>query len=193
MKNWPEIDCESIGGASNCSLDGVEKSISTEKAAWYAIQTRVRYERKVSRSLEQKGIDVFIPLIEEVHRWSDRDKAIKSPLFPGYAFARVEISPAVKKAVLLTEGVINFVGCSGFIHPVPSKQIEDLQHLLSQNARCALSPFLSAGKRVRVRGGCLNGVEGIVECSDAKHLTISIEMIQRSIAVDIQGYELELV
>jgi hypothetical protein len=56
-----------------------------------------------------------------------------------------------------------------------------------------LSPFLTAGQRVRIRGGCLDGLEGILKENDASHLVISIESIQRSVAVQIEGYELELI
>jgi transcription antitermination factor NusG len=65
--------------------------------------------------------------------------------------------------------------------------------LLVQKLRCALSPFLTAGQRVRIRGGCLDGLEGILKENDASHLVISIESIQRSVAVQIEGYELELI
>ena len=43
---------------------------------WYAIQTRYRCEKKVTRSLDRKGLETFIPLLVESHRWSDRTKAI---------------------------------------------------------------------------------------------------------------------
>jgi hypothetical protein len=56
-----------------------------------------------------------------------------------------------------------------------------------------LSPFLTTGQRVRIRGGCLDGLEGLLQKNDAKRLVISIESIQRAVAVQIEGYELELI
>jgi transcription antitermination factor NusG len=95
--------------------------------------------------------------------------------------------------VLHTEGVIRFVTFNGEATPIPSSQIEHLQMLLAQKVPCALHAFLKAGCRVRVRGGCLDGLEGIFEQGGQKNLVISIESIQRSLAITIEGYELELV
>ena len=160
---------------------------------WYAIQTRYRCEQKVTHSLARKGIETFIPLLVETHRWSDRKKAIHTPLFSGYTFAHLQLSPGLRRQVLQTEGVIGFVASGNAIVPVPFRQVEDLRRLLSQRVPCALTPFLRVGQRVRIRGGCLDGLEGILRQNDAKRLVVSIEAIQRSIAVQIDGYELQLI
>jgi len=76
---------------------------------------------------------------------------------------------------------------------VPQKQIEDLRLLLAQAVRFSLYPFLRAGQRVRIRGGCLDGVEGLLTQRDKDKLVISIESIQRSLAIAIQGYEVDLI
>ena len=88
---------------------------------------------------------------------------------------------------------MGFVTFCGDAIPIPSKQIEDLQRLLSQKVPCSLHAFLKIGQRVRIRGGCLDGLEGILEQSGQKKLVISIECIQHSVAIQIEGYELELV
>ena len=76
---------------------------------------------------------------------------------------------------------------------MPQKQIEDLRLLLAQAVRFSLYPFLRAGQRVRIRGGCLDGVEGLLTQRDKDKLVISIESIQRSLAIAIQGYEVDLI
>jgi len=51
-------------------------------------------------------------------------------------------------------------------------------------------PYLRVGQRVRVRGGSLDGVEGILVAQDEKrNLVISVEPIQRSLSVRIEGYD----
>jgi hypothetical protein len=52
---------------------------------------------------------------------------------------------------------------------------------------------LKVGQAVRIRGGCLDGIEGILEQSGDRNLVISIASIQRSISIAIEGYELELI
>ena len=173
--------------------DAVAGRFCSERAEWYALQTRYRYEKKVTHALERKGISTFLPLLKETHRWSDREQNVETPLFSGYTFAQFELSAGTRTAILQTGGVIGLVGAREELSPVPRPQIEDLRRLLSQKLRCALSPFLASGQRVRIRGGCLDGIEGILEKNDAAHLVISIESIQRSIAIQIEGYELELI
>lgn len=160
---------------------------------WYAIQTRYRFEKKVTVHLQRKGIETFLPVLEEIHRWSDRDKRVDTLLFSGYTFARLNPSSWPRMDLLKTVGVIGLIGFAGQVIPIPTKQIDDLQLLLSQKVPCALHPFLKVGQRVRIRGGCLDGLEGILDERGEKNLVISVNSIERSVAMRIEGYALELV
>ena len=98
-----------------------------------------------------------------------------------------------RQAVLQTAGLIGFVSFGGRVTAVPPKQIEDLQLLLQEKGLFSLHAFVHAGQRVRIRGGCLHGLEGVLLQHEKGKLMISIESIQRSLAIEIQGYELELI
>ncbi len=158
---------------------------------WFALQTRYRFEKRVAEQLEAKGMEVFLPLRRENHQWSDRRKVVTIPLFPGYGFVRVEQAMDARRAVLKTVGLMGFVNFRGTAAAVPTKQINDLRLLLSEKVPFSLYPFVQVGRRVRIRGGCLNGVEGVLAQEKGK-LVISIDSIQRSLAIEIQGYELDL-
>lgn len=164
-----------------------------EVAEWFALQTRYRFEKKVAAQLSGKGLEVFLPLRKENREWSDRQKQVTVPLFPGYAFVRSARSFALRLLVLQTAGVMGFVSFAGTAAVVPRKQIEDLQLLLAQDVPFSLYPFLHSGQRVRIRGGCLHGVEGLLAQRDKDKLVISIESIQRSLAIEIRGYEVDLI
>jgi len=164
-----------------------------EKPPWYAIQTRYRFEKKVTDHLQRKGIETFLPVLEEIHRWSDRKKRIDALLFSGYVFARVQAASKARLDLLHTIGVIGMIEFAGKAVPVPAKQIEDLQRLLSQKMPCSLHAFLKVGQRVRIRGGALDGLEGILDQRGEKRLVISVETIQRSVAIRIEGYDVELI
>jgi len=157
------------------------------------VQTRYRCERKVTAQLQHKGVETFLPLLEEIHRWSDRRQAIGIPLFSGYSFIRLEMSSLLRREVLCTEGVIGLITFAGEAVPIPCKQIEDVRQLLTHKVPCSLHAFLKIGQQVRIRGGCLDGLEGILEQKTDKNLVISIDSIQRSVAIRIEGYELELI
>ena len=165
-----------------------------EPACWYAIQTRCRFEKKVATQLQNKGIATYLPLVKQIHRWSDRRQVVEQPLFPGYGFVRFHDSPVRRLRVLQTAGVNGFVMMNGFPVPVPEQQLEDVRLLLANEIACRAYPFLKAGQRVRIRGGCLDGLEGILISENKDHsLVISIESIQRSLAVRIEGYDVEAV
>ena len=72
------------------------------------------------------------------------------------------------------------------------KNIEDIQSILASDVPFTLFPFLEVGHRVRIRGGCLDGVEGILLCKNTdRSLLVSIDLIQRSLAVRVDGFEVE--
>jgi transcription antitermination factor NusG len=166
---------------------------SSSAQPWYVVQTRYRFESKVAAQLEGKGIETFLPVLNETHTWSDRRKTVSLPLFSGYVFVRISPLAPERVRVLRTEGVMGFVNTHGDASGIPSRQIDDLRRLLAQKLPCALRAFLKVGQRVRIRGGCLDGLEGILAQSSQKTLVISIECIERSVAVTIEGYELEMV
>jgi transcription antitermination factor NusG len=165
-----------------------------EEPRWYAIQTRCRFEKKVATQLQSKGVETFLPVVKQVHRWSDRRQVIEMPLFPGYGFVRIPPAPEHRLRVLQTAGLTGFVTMNGTAVPVPEQQLEDVRLLLVNKIACKAHPFLNVGQRVRIRGGCLDGLEGILVSENKDHsMVISIESIQRSVALRIDGYDIEAV
>jgi len=167
-----------------------DPALATIPSWWYAIQTRPRHEKAVATQLTGRGVATFLPLVNELHRWSDRRKQVQLPLFPGYAFVRIGRSVEERVIVLRADGVVSFVGGHGEGTPIPDTQIEDIGRLLNK-VRCTSHPFLKVGQRVRIRGGYLDGIEGILVARNGNHtLVISVEPIQRSIAVSIDGFNI---
>jgi transcription antitermination factor NusG len=159
---------------------------------WYAIRTRSRHEKVVERQLQGQGIDVFYPAVSQVHQWSDRRKVVESPLFAGYAFVRIAPSPEERVRVLRTQGVVELVGGQGQGIPIPAEQIEAVRAVVAGNVPFAQRAFLKVGQRVRVRGGSLDGVEGILVAQNGnRNLVISVEPIHRSLSIHIDGYQVE--
>jgi len=162
------------------------------ESCWYAIQSFPRHEKKVAAELGQKGIQVFLPLASEKHQWSDRRVSVETPLFPGYLFVRITREQSERVAVLRTAGVRSFVGMRGLGDPIPEKQIEGVQAILSKGVPFSSSAFINVGQRVRVRGGSLEGVEGLVTSVNGdKSLVISVDLIQKSLAIRITGFTIE--
>jgi transcriptional antiterminator NusG len=159
---------------------------------WYAVHTRARHERVVAHRLREQGVNTFLPLVTEVHRWSDRRKSVELPLFGCYVFVKLCPTGEERLRVLRIDGVFRFVGDRGLGTPIAEWQIEAIRTLIGQQIPWSAHPFLQIGQRVRVRGGSLDGVEGILLArNDDSTLVVSIDAIQRSLAVRIQGYDVE--
>jgi transcription termination/antitermination protein NusG len=157
---------------------------------WYAIRTRSRHEKVVAKQLDGLGVENFLPLVTHVHRWVNGPRQVELPLFPGYTFVRLVYSPDQRVRVLRTHGVVDFVGTQGRGTPIPDKQIEDVKVLLSRKVPFKNTASLQVGQKVRVRGGAIDGVEGILVAKRGKRqLVIFIEPLQRSLSIDVEGYD----
>jgi len=164
------------------------------EAQWYAIHTRSQHEKAVVSQLRRQGITTFLPLVSEIHRWSDRRKTVEMPLFSCYVFVQVQLMPETWAKVSQLNGVLRFVGMGREAVPIPESQIESVRALLSSKLPYANYPFLKIGQRVRIRGGALDGIEGILIARNGNHtLVISVEPIQRSLAVRVDDYNFQAV
>ncbi|PYX49866.1 MAG: hypothetical protein DMG79_07560 [Acidobacteria bacterium] len=170
----------------------VECNAAADPTRWYAVRTRSRHEKLVARQLESQGIQNFLPVITKISNWSDRKKEVELPLFSGYAFVRLDHASGDRVRVLQTQGVVNFVGVQGAGIPIPDQEIENINTLLSSRVSYQERPYLHVGQRVRVTGGALDGVEGILAAENSDHsLVISVGLIQRSLSVRVAGYNVE--
>jgi transcription antitermination factor NusG len=94
--------------------------------------------------------------------------------------------------VLKTPGVVQFVGIRGIPFPVAEKEIRDVQAVLSSSISCMPYPFIKVGQRVRIVGGSLDQIEGtLVGRGPGSKLVISVEIIQRSLAISVSDFEIE--
>ena len=167
-------------------------SLAPEESNWYAIHTKPRHEKWIAGQLQEKSVFTFLPLLHQIHQWSDRRSKVEVPMFSCYAFVRIVQTAEERLKVLRTPGVLGFVGSEREGTPIPCEQIENLRIALREKIPCAVHPFVRIGQRVRVRGGSLNGVEGILlRQGKDQSLIVSVELLQRSIAMRVEGYEVE--
>ncbi len=169
-------------------------AVLPDQESWFAIQTRPRYEKKVTAELHEKGIQTFLPLNSAVHQWSDRRRVVHLPLFPGYVFVRIARSLSERIAVLRTNGVASFVGVRNMGVPIPDSEIDAVRAVVEERIPFEPYPYLKIGQRVCIRGGCLDGVSGVLTAVNGdQSLIISVNLIQRSIAMRIEGYRVEAI
>jgi transcription antitermination factor NusG len=168
--------------------------LSAADASWFAIQTCPRHEKRVANRLTQKGVKNYLPIMPKVRQWSDRRKKIEWPLFPCYTFVRIVPSPEQRVQVLQIPGVVGFVGGARQGIPIPDRQVESIQTLLINRIALDPYPFLKVGQRVRIRGGALDGIEGILVRRDGmRRLIISVDSFERSVSLCLEGLGVEAI
>jgi len=159
---------------------------------WYAVHTRARHERVVAHRLCDRGVTTFLPVFTEVHRWHDRKKTMELPLFSCYLFVKLMPCNEEWQRVLRTDSVLGLVGTQGVGTPIPEEQIDAVRILIKEQLPCCSHPFLKTGQRVRIRGGALEGLEGIfLSRHGQRRLIISVDAMQRSLAIQVEGYDVE--
>jgi transcription antitermination factor NusG len=155
---------------------------------WYACYTRARHEKQVEMQLRQRGLESYLPLVQQIRQWSDRKKAVQFPLFPSYVFGRFTLSEV--HAVLTTPGVSTIVRANGYPTPIPERDLENVKTFVSALAESGLDPdprpFLAEGQWVRVLEGPFEGVEGVVvEQRGRKRVLVGLAAIGQGLEIDI--------
>jgi transcription antitermination factor NusG len=111
---------------------------------------------------------------------------VELPLFPGYLFCRFDYQRRLP--ILMSPGIVHIVGGSIAPEPVPEVEIATVRAVVESHLRAEPWPFLEMGQRVRIFGGPLAGVEGLLVDSKGRHrLVVSITLLQRSIAAEIDA------
>jgi len=166
----------------------------SQELNWYAIRTRPRNEKWIAGQLQGKGVFTFLPLLQQIHQWSDRRSKVVIPMFSCYVFVHTAQTAEERLKILRTPGVLGFIGTERQGTPIPDCQIENLRTAIREKIPCAVHPFISIGQRVRIRGGSLNGIEGILVKKGAdQSVVLSVELLRRSISIRVDGYEIESV
>ncbi len=157
---------------------------------WYAAYTNANHEKRVAIQLGQRSVEHFLPLYESVRRWKDRRTKLHLPLFPGYVFVRLALRDRLQ--VLQIPSVVHFVSFNGHPIPLPEEDIQTIRSCLSGAFQIEPHPYLRVGRHVQIKTGPLQGLEGIIlRRKNRTRFVLSLELIMRSVAAEIDVSELE--
>jgi transcription antitermination factor NusG len=158
------------------------------KLYWYALQVRPRHEDIVAELLRYKGYEEYLPkyVAQKTRRTSSTSER---NLFPGYVFCRFKYNETGQAwsgaSVVTTPGVVKILGGK---QPDPglANEIEAIKRILAAKLTPEPWPFLQAGQTVEIEAGPLRGLWGTVLSAQGTHrLIVSVELLQRSVAVEI--------
>ena len=155
---------------------------------WVVCHTRPRCEKKFAALLVAEKLAHYLPVVASVRRYAKQTKRFTKPLFPGYVFAQV---PAGKRARLhqqdLLARVIAVEDEAGFLH-----QLADVRAIVASGFELSLLPLLTKGRRVRIVGGPLHGLEGFVDNPDnPQGVVLCVDVLQQGLLVKIPAEQLQ--
>ena len=180
-----------ILGAVMSATGGLVAS-AVEPANWFAVYTTPRHEKTVARHFEFRAIESFLPIYTEMHRWKNGCRVnVEQPLFPSYVFARIGRRDSTQ--VLSVPGVLLIVGSGREPRALPDSEIEALRSGLHLR-KFEPHPYLVVGQKARIKSGSLAGMVGVLaRKKNSLRVVLTLELIMRSVAVEVDADELERV
>ena len=152
---------------------------------WFAAYTKPRWEKKVSRVLEQKGVECWCPLKKTEKQWSDRKKVIEVPLFTSYVFVRIDETE--KSVVLMTDGILNFVYYIGKPAIIRDEEIDIIKKFLSEKQASVSVQSLASldeNTRIKVNHGIFMDTTGTVLKGGKKKVFVKLESLDQVMVVE---------
>ncbi|MBW1862942.1 MAG: UpxY family transcription antiterminator [Deltaproteobacteria bacterium] len=162
---------------------------------WYAVHTRSRFEQKVYDGLDGKRIETFLPKVQVMSRRKDRRKKILVPLLPGYIFVRSELDPEEYWSIIKTTGVVRMIGFEGKPVPARDEEISSLMILNGTDRTVQNRTYMKKGDMVMIMEGPFKGLAGfyIQHKGRGNKVVVSVELLHRSLEVDVEDWTLEKV
>jgi transcriptional antiterminator RfaH len=150
------------------------------KHEWLVCHTRPRCEKKFAALLAAERFEHYLALIQSVRKYQHQTKRFTKPLFPGYVFARVPVETRARiyQQDLLARAIV-VEDEARFL-----RQLADVRTIVSSGLELAVQPLLTKGRRVRVIGGPLHGIEGYIDTPDnPRGIVVSIDVLRQGLLV----------
>ena len=166
-----------------------------EDKKWFAIYVRSRFEKKVFQSLEDVGVESFLPLISRIKQWSDRKKRVEEPLFRSYLFVRIsQKDETTKLKIQKISGVVKFVSIEKDPVPVPDNQIAAIKTYIADNDLHEVNcEDYKEGELVIIKSGHMRDLIGRFVKINGKHrVIINIESVGQSLPIDVPLSNIEV-
>jgi transcription antitermination factor NusG len=177
---------QSIAQRTEWATYPLQTQMAMVESRWYAAYTCANHEKHVAAELGAREVEHFLPLYSSVRRWKDRRVSLDLPLFPGYIFVRLALCDRMR--VVQIPSVVRLVGFGGLPTALPDTEMKIMRSGFSEGLRAQPHPFLTVGRPVRITGGPFAGLEGVLKRRKSSlRVVVSLDLIQRSVAVDVEA------
>lgn len=149
---------------------------------WYVLHVKPRCEKKMAEYCAAHGLPCELPLREETKIYQRRKVTVHKPVFPGYVFLSfgADEKVTVLKSNLIVH-VLSVVNQEQFVH-----ELAQIRQALAVDPTLDACAAFQAGKRVLIRSGPFQGLEGVVQLVRGKaKVVLNVEMIGRALAVEV--------
>ena len=169
---------------------------------WYSIQTYAGSERSVKAAIEniiaennlQDVItEVIVPTEDVIEVKNGKKKITERSLYPGYAFANLDLDTALWHLIQSLPKVGRFIGESKKPTPLSEKDITLILEKAEKKGAPKPKIFFENGESVRITEGPFANFTGSVEEYDMVHgkLTLNVSIFGRSTPVEILYSQVE--
>ena len=158
-----------------------------EENLWLVCHTKPRCEKKFAALMQAEKLEHYLALTQSVRRYGTQTKRFTKPLFPGYVFAQV---PAERKARIYQQDLL---ARAITVEDVPRflRQLEDVKAIVASGFELSLIPLLTKGRRAKIVGGPLHGLEGVVDDPvNPKGIVLSVDVLQQGLLVKVPAANL---
>lgn len=164
-------------------------SPAPDDAAWIVCHTKPRCEKKFAALMAAEKNAHYLPLVTSVRKYHQQTKRFTKPLFPGYVFACVssDRKPRIFQQDLLARAIA--------IDDEPRflRQLEDVRAIVASGYELSVLPLLTRGRRVKIVGGPLHGLEGFVDDpSNPRGVVLSVDVLQQGLLVKLPAENLQV-
>lgn len=164
----------------------IPECVMTEIPAWHVIHVKPRCEKKLADYCARHAITCDLPLREETKIYQRRRVTVLKPVFAGYVFVCFPI--AEKLTLLKSNTVVRVIDVEDQTTLI--RELRQIREALTIDPTLDACAAFQAGRRVSIRSGPFQGLEGVVQVLKGKtKVVLNIEMIGQALAVEV-GVEL---
>lgn len=150
---------------------------------WVVFHSKPRCEKKIEHLQHQKPAKIFLPCIERVHTYGARKRVNLVPMFTGYVFGMIQREDTRWfRQNANVANIIEVLHEESFLPPLRA-----IAKALKEGRNLDVYPEMAPGKKVMITGGPMKGLEAeVIEIKGVKNVLLRLEMIQQTVAMEIE-------
>jgi transcriptional antiterminator RfaH len=141
-------------------------SADSRSDRWYVVQTQPHKDHGVVSQLLAQNFRPFLPQMLRTVRHARKMRTVRTPLFPGYVFVRLDLDRDRWRSVNGTFGVVRLIMNGDLPAPAPVGVVEALQAGCDRHGTLANGVNLAVGAKVRIILGPLADSLGVIDRLD---------------------------